>query len=269
MKIVAWVCNQSNQMALLNKIHDVHPLAAIVVESPVIKRKITVKLLFNAIIERLFLRKSIALWKDTLSYYAEYNKTFPNVPILHVENINSEETYNYSNNQNADLIIVSGTRLIRKRLLEIKPKTGIINLHTGVSPYIKGGPNCTNWCIATKQFHLIGNTIMWLDAGIDTGNIITTDLTSLNGNETLLQIHIKVMDHAHSLYLMVIDELSKNRTVPSVNQNTITKGNIYYNKNWTAYKKYLLLKNYKIFKKISHSSNFQKQKEGVKLVNLN
>ena len=78
----------------------------------------------------------------------------------------------------------------------------ILNLHTGISPYIKGGPNCTNWCIATKQFEKIGNTIMWLDKGIDTGELLTTENTKFNSTDkSLLKIHMRVMNHAHDLYI--------------------------------------------------------------------
>lgn len=61
---------------------------------------------------------------------------------------------------------------------------------------------------------------MWIDEGIDTGNIITTEQTPLRGNESLFQIHLKVMDHAHDLYLRSIEVVRNNfENCPSVVKN--------------------------------------------------
>jgi methionyl-tRNA formyltransferase len=107
-------------------------------------------------------------------------------------------------------------------MLSIKPSIGILNLHTGLSPYVKGGPNSTNWCIANNELYLIGNTIMWIDEGIDPGNIVTTEITEFTGDERLTDVHIKVMDHGHNLYLKAIDNLAQGRP-SSVDQKTIVK----------------------------------------------
>jgi methionyl-tRNA formyltransferase len=42
---------------------------------------------------------------------------------------------------------------------------------------------------------MIGSTVMLLDDGIDSGNIIASARTPLNGRESLLELHIKVIDH--------------------------------------------------------------------------
>ena len=66
-----------------------------------------------------------------------------------------------------ELVIVSGTNLLAEHLIKtIRAYAKIINLHTGISPYVKGGPNCTNWCIYHANFSFIGNTVMYF------GNIL-------------------------------------------------------------------------------------------------
>ena len=267
MKIVAWIGSQANQKALVNKIHQQFPLAGIIIETPNVKRKITVKLLFNAVIEKIFLSKVGKLWWGTLNFYEEQYKDHPAVPTINVENINSDEAFEFTRSLAADIIIVSGTRLVKKKMISIAPAIGILNLHTGLSPYIKGGPNCTNWCIATNQFHLIGNTIMWLDAGIDSGNIITTEFTPLNAAEPLEKVHIRVMEHAHDLYCRAIQHLAQGKR-NNVAQSTIAEGTTYYNKQWTLKNKYLLFKNFKNFKTVLLSDNYKKLKENIVTVHL-
>jgi len=183
-----------------------------------------------------------------------YNQKHPNIPsnieYQIVNNINSETVLNYIRIKKPSLLIVSATTMIRKEIIREAQKNNslILNLHTGVSPYIKGGPNCTNWCLA-NNYYLIGNTIMKLDEGIDSGAIIATEQTKLTGNESLFELHHKVMEHGFDLYIKVITCYVKNKiTLNSIPQNSITtKGSLFYTKDWTilkvikAYYNYLFL----------------------------
>ena len=157
--------------------------------------------------------------------------------------------------------------MIKKKLLSVHPSIGTINLHTGLSPYIKGGPNCTNWCISTGQVHLIGNTVMWIDEGIDSGNIISTELTAFEGNESLLDVHIKVMEHAHDLYIGSIRKLIEGAR-PGVRQNEIGDGKTYYSKQWGLKQKFNLIKNFKIFKTQVNSAEYARHQTEIKTISL-
>jgi len=265
MKIILWIGNESNQKALANKIHSVFPLAGILTESRHHKTKITIKILFEKVLEKIFLPSIGKSWWGMKEHYDKLFSNFPAVEILDVENINSDEAYEFSKKIDPDLILVSGTRLVKEKMLSLKPRIGILNLHTGLSPYIKGGPNCTNWCIATKQFHLIGNTIMWIDSGIDTGNILTTEFTELNGNENLAQIHLKVMEHAHSLYIKSIKDLEfgKSKSIP---QSEIAKGKTYYTKDWTLKRKFDLIVNLKKLKHYVQTKQIIEDRTKIKVI---
>lgn len=247
MKILLWIGNESNQIALASKIEKEFGLAGVVLETRISKRKTSLKKLIEKVIESVFLRKIGTAWISMKNYYSEKFSLPSKVRTLNVENINSEEAYNFSSEIEPDLIIVSGTRLVKEQMLSINPKIGILNLHTGLSPYIKGGPNCTNWCIATKQFNLIGNTIMWIDLGIDTGNILTTETTEFTGKENLNEVHLKVMEHAHALYLKSIKHLAEGKT-SNVKQEDIAEGKTYYTKQWGISQKIQLVRNFSKFR---------------------
>jgi len=261
MKIVLWIGNEPNQKALANKLHSALPLHGMVTESRISKRKIT----FDKIRERLFLPQIGNAWRNLHQHYSEQFPHYPQVKTLDVENINSDIVYEFSND--ADLILVSGTRLIKEKLLALKPKIGILNLHTGLSPYVKGGPNCTNWCIANGNFHLIGNTIMWIDAGIDSGNILTTEFTQLLGDEDLDQIHLQVMDHAHDLYVRAVRFIWEGKT-QSVPQNEIAKGKTFYTKDWSYSAKKNLVNNLKKLGQCVKSGELAVAKEKIRVVKL-
>lgn len=268
MKFVLWIGNEPNQKALANKLHEFFPISAIVTETRRSKRKLSLSYIFEKIIEKTFLSSIGKPWSKMLKNYAEKYPKYPDTEILDVENINSELAYDFTAQHDPDLILVSGTRLVKEEMFNIKPSIGILNLHTGLSPYIKGGPNCTNWCIANKDFHLIGNTIMWIDKGIDTGNILATEFTPLSGNENLLELHIKVMEHAHNLYIRAVHFLDSGN-YQNIKQSDIASGKTYFTKQWTLKQKINLIRNFGQFKKEFDNGNIIDKRKAVKTVNLN
>lgn len=70
-----------------------------------------------------------------------------------------------------DVVLVFGTGLLREPLLSAFDGR-IINIHLGLSPYYRGaGTNF--WPLVNREPEYVGATIHYLDAGIDTGPIIS------------------------------------------------------------------------------------------------
>jgi folate-dependent phosphoribosylglycinamide formyltransferase PurN len=247
-QIVIWCGAAPNQKALANKAAARYKVAGIVVDKHTasVKKKQWTKLP-GVIRDRIRFKKIYDAWSELMNYYDTQFPQWPaGVPVVEVDSINDNRTEKFTSEKNPGLIAVSGTALIKEPLISVPAAIGIINLHTGLSPYVKGGPNCTNWCIANNNFHLAGNTIMWLNAGIDTGNIITTETVDIINANTLVEAHRKVMDHAHDLYLRAIGYLMKTETsYNSVPQSSISKGSLYLTKMWTSEKKKQLLRNWR------------------------
>jgi methionyl-tRNA formyltransferase len=266
MNIVLWINDQANQKALANKLHNAFGLNLIVVESKTPQRRNAISFL-KKIAGFLLFKPLTKSWENMLAFYNGKYASYPEVKIVRTTNLNSEEVYKATLTVNPALVIVSGTTLVKQKLLSLKPTIGILNLHTGLSPYVNGGPNCTNWCLALNQFHLIGNTVMWIDAGIDSGNIISTELTPFNGSESLTSVHIKVMEHAQDLYLRAVKEVlaGKRNSVP---QHDIATGKTFYNKQWGFSQKHDAIKNFKKFKQVVTSAEYKKKQESLKTIKL-
>jgi folate-dependent phosphoribosylglycinamide formyltransferase PurN len=247
-KIIIWCGDAPNQKALANKIADRFGLAGIVIDQhKAIKTKKRSSNLFALILDRLRFKKIYDAWKNLMKGYNEKYPAWPDaVPLLRVPSVNDKQTANFTNDIQPDLVIVSGTGLVKEPLVSLPLRIGIINLHTGLSPFVKGGPNCTNWCIANNEWHMVGNTIMWLNAGIDSGNIITTETVDIRNAADLTAAHQAVMEHAHDLYCRSIQYLL-NSTGPynSVAQQSIDQGTLYLTKMWTTAKRKALLRNWK------------------------
>jgi methionyl-tRNA formyltransferase len=270
MKIVLLCSNKLNQIALANKIANNFNLVGIVVEKPKKKKK---RFSFVQIREKIWdrtifysIRKA---WNEMQAYYKTNYPDFPQTDKTEVVRINSSETIEFIEKKSPDLLMISGTSIVRNEILNLPIPKGIINLHTGLSPYIKGGPNCTNWCIAKNKFHLIGNTIMWIDAGIDSGNIIAAEQTILNGNESLSDLHIKVMEHAHDLYCRAATKIEKDfKNCSNVGQSSIANGTIYYSKDWNWKNKLSLMRNFGKMKNTIVSKKYREDFQKTKIINL-
>jgi len=268
MNIVLWIGNAPNQRALANKLAEAFNVVGIVTETRKTKRRITIKKIIEVGFERIFLSSINGAWRGMQEFYEKNFPDYPNVSRLDVENINSTNVLEFSYNLKPDLIVVSGTRLIRKKLLSIDVSKGILNLHTGLSPYIKGGPNCTNWCIATNQFHLVGNTVMWIDEGIDSGNIVTSEFTDIDwGNMSLFDIHIRVMEHAHSLYKKAINFIL-NGGQSNVPQSEIGDGKTFYTKEWSLIYKIKLIRNLKRIRKEYNPNDIAEKRKKIKTIKI-
>jgi methionyl-tRNA formyltransferase len=227
---------QANQAALVWKLTEACDVVGIVLSSNIRRTpRRQIRSVTNKLAGRVVGRPFTSAWFSMLERYASEYGGFPAVPQLEVRNINDPPVLSTIEETAPDLVAVSGTNIIGSAVIEAADKgQGVLNLHTGLSPYVKGGPNCTNWCLARGWFHLIGNTVMWLDAGIDSGNLIATEATALDGRESVAELHWKVMEHAHDLYVRSIGAIARGDWIASVPQREVGDGPTFTNADWSA-----------------------------------
>lgn len=246
-KIVICCGSTPNQRALAVKIAGKFRVVGIVIEKKkATQSKKNIFSLIPKIYDRLKYVVIYNAWRKLQDYYSAKFPVWADVPVFTTESVNTKETENFIRGLSPDLIVISGTSIIKEPALSIPATIGMINLHTGLSPYVKGGPNCTYWCIANNDWHLVGNTIMWINAGIDAGNIITTESIDIRQANSLFEAQYMVMEHAHDLYLRAIEYLM-NTQPPyiSIAQSSFASSRLFYTKMWTAGKRADLLKNWR------------------------
>jgi folate-dependent phosphoribosylglycinamide formyltransferase PurN len=246
--VVLLTGDHPTQAALSWKIHRALGLAGIVIAANVPRRPPAhqVRRTTNAIGARTVGRPLVEAWRAVVHRYEQAVDGFPPVPLEHVANVNDRGTLEALERWDADLVAVSGTTMVGGRVLRAaQASAGALNLHTGISPYVKGGPNCTNWCLALRTFHLIGNTVMWIDPGVDSGNLVATERTTLDGTETLAELHWKVMEHAHDIYGRAIEAVVGGRSVPNVPQSQIGDGPTFRNADWTPLQMSRAIRNFR------------------------
>ena len=235
MKLLLLFSDDANQRALAHRLAEQLPIAALILWKPAAAGKSSLRQMAGRLVRGLV---GLPLRKAWFAMLAQYDRAFPDFPLeplLTVSDVNDPAVLEAVRSIQPTLTVVSGTNLLKQPLIETIRRSGkLINLHTGISPYVRGGPNCTNWCLATGRFELIGNTVMWIDAGIDSGNLIATEQTPLDRTESLTALHIKVMDHAHDLLVRCVGLLAEGAELPDVPQKDLGSGRLFLTRHWNA-----------------------------------
>ena len=90
--------------------------------------------------------------------------------IYKVQSVNEEACLKAINLLQPDIIVVNGTRIISKKILQ-STNAIFVNMHVGITPYYRGSHG-GYWALRNKDAGNFGTTIHLIDAGIDTGAII-------------------------------------------------------------------------------------------------
>lgn len=124
------------------------------------------------------------------------------VDILEVQDINSEKTKSFIQSKSPDLVIVSGTPILKEPIIK---SARIINLHPGYAPQYRGRYGAF-WPIYNEEPQLVGATIHFIDKGIDTGAILAQQRVVFDRGDTLKSITYKQQKVGVDLLVKCIKE---------------------------------------------------------------
>jgi len=129
--------------------------------------------------------------------------TEKNLTILQPTNLKSPEFQKQLEALNPNLQIVVAFRMLPKSVWNL-PEHGTFNLHASLLPDYRGAAPI-NWAIINGETET-GTTTFFLDDKIDTGEIILQNKTNIGKNETVGELHDKLMHLGGDL---VIDTLRR------------------------------------------------------------
>jgi methionyl-tRNA formyltransferase len=130
-----------------------------------------------------------------------------NIPLIFPEKINSPETLKILMSYDPDLFILSGYNKIIKLPVIQLPKLGTINLHGGKLPEYRGAAPI-NWQIINGETSG-GCAIIYVDEGIDTGDIIAQEMYSIKPDDTHASILEKTLRIFPALLLSVLKKIEQ------------------------------------------------------------
>ncbi len=161
---------------------DAGLLEAIVVETGKDARRRKLDRLFGK--ASLFRKPLVALDLFALAIYgklsARYlNRTvfcdarygrFPDLPRFDVDDINERRSVDYLEDAAPDALVILGTAILEASVISI-PSRGVVNIHGGIVPQYRN-VHSDFWACYRGEPGMVGTSIMFLDEGIDTGDIV-------------------------------------------------------------------------------------------------
>jgi len=138
------------------------------------------------------------------------------IKIFQPEKVNNPNFIKELKELKPDLFILSGyNKILKKEIINV-PKLGCINLHGGKLPDYRGTAPI-NWQIINGEKEG-GCCIVYVDEGIDTGDIIKQEYYLIDINETATDIVEKQLKLFPKMLLSAIDDIEKNQ-VKSISQD--------------------------------------------------
>ena len=132
------------------------------------------------------------------------------------EDINTATSLSQIRYQKPDLmVVVAYGQILKKPLLEL-PERGCWNVHASLLPKYRGASPIAA-AIRDRQ-RTTGVTIMQMNEGLDTGDILGNVATRIRPGETTGMLHDRLAGKAAPLLLGLLDRLEKGK-VKSVRQN--------------------------------------------------
>ena len=127
------------------------------------------------------------------------------IQILQPEKASSEEFVSILKEINPDVIVVVAFgQILRKNILDM-PKYGCINVHGSLLPKYRGA-SPIQWAVINGDKET-GVTIMHMDAGIDTGDMILQEKIELTEDETAGSLFDRIAAMSGPVLLKALDEI--------------------------------------------------------------
>lgn len=90
--------------------------------------------------------------------------------IINVKSVNSDDTIDILKELAPGIVVINGTRIISKKVLNSIPAK-FVNMHAGITPLYRG-VHGAYWALVEKNKKACGVTVHFVDPGIDTGKIL-------------------------------------------------------------------------------------------------
>jgi methionyl-tRNA formyltransferase len=132
--------------------------------------------------------------------------------ILQPQSVNTSECVAQIEALNPDLlVVVAFGQLLKKSVLDIS-KHGVLNVHPSILPKYRG-PAPIQWAIIDGCSET-GVSIMLLDEGLDTGDILQIEQVVIDPEETAGMLHDRLSILGAQLLVDTINQLSNNSISP-------------------------------------------------------
>ena len=128
-----------------------------------------------------------------------------NIPVFTPKNFKSNETVENLKSLNPDIIIVAAYGIILPGSILDIPKLGCINIHASLLPQLRGANPIQRAII--NGYDKTGITIMKMDAGMDTGDMLLKDSVEIDSQITYGELEKQMSELGAKLIMEYLEKM--------------------------------------------------------------
>jgi len=130
-----------------------------------------------------------------------------NLPHYKIDDLGDSRTVDLIKKKDPDLLVsIYFNLIIKKDILKI-PKNGCINIHRALLPRYRG-PSSAFWQLSNNEKNT-GVTIHYIDAGVDSGSVLSQKFFKINPKDTLHSLCYKSAFIGGGMLIDVINKIEK------------------------------------------------------------
>ena len=130
----------------------------------------------------------------------------------HVVQHNSNDTEDLIRENEIDLGIILGSRILKKNIID-SFNVGVINLHPGILPENRG-LDTIKWAIIKKLKQ--GVTSHLVDSNIDRGRLLDIQTIEIYKDDTLLDLYMRILNKEQCMLIESLKEIENNFDINSL-----------------------------------------------------
>lgn len=128
---------------------------------------------------------------------------------LVVDNANENICLDYIRQYKPDVIFIYGVSILSDRFLK-STKAKVLNIHSGILPKYRN-VHSDFWAYLNQDYNNIGVTLIYVDKGIDTGDIAFQNRIKYAKGDDLVDIKIKILRLIPNLIAEATRNIQKNK----------------------------------------------------------
>lgn len=150
--------------------------------------------------------------KEIMKQFKMSDDPIPADKVIQVSSVNSRKCIDQIKSINPAVIVVNGTRIISKKVLNCT-KGIFINTHAGITPKYRG-VHGGYWALANQDHDNCGVTVHLIDAGIDTGSILYQETIEPDLHDNFSTYPLLQLGRGISLMKKAIEDVIKDDVQP-------------------------------------------------------
>jgi len=164
------------------------------------------------LVQKLIARRSAARLAAIREAHGLDPRLHPDVAVREVGSVNSQACRSALRELAPDVVVVYGTRIIKRATLECVTAP-FINYHAGVNPKYRG-QNGAYWARSQGDPAHAGVTVHLVDEGVDTGGVLYQAATEFSPADNIVTYQHRQMATALPLVIRAIEDALSHRLAP-------------------------------------------------------